>query len=366
MDFDETEDQRDLREMVREFLDRRWSESEVRRQMATERGYSDAIWKQVVDLGLPGVLVPEEHGGLGLGIVEAGIVLEEFGRTLFTTPFLASSVGATSAVLAAGDMERVEALASGAHLATLATVEADGDWRASSVETTATANRDEVRLTGEKHFVVDGLAADEFLVTARDDSGVSLYAVSSSASGVTVSPSETLDQTRKLTRVTLRDVPGERVGSAGDGARIVNESLAFCALALAAEQIGAAQRCLGAAVGYANVREQFGQLIAEFQAVQHRCADILVEIENARSVLLYALGATESRIEGWQDAISVAKVACSDALNYAAAENLHLHGGNGFTWEYPEHLYFRRARSADLLYGSPAFHRALLAESLGL
>jgi alkylation response protein AidB-like acyl-CoA dehydrogenase len=366
MDFDETEDQQDLRAMVREFLERRWTEADVRRQMETGRGYDDATWQQIVELGLTGVLIPDEHGGLGLGIVEASIALEEFGRTLFTTPFLASAVSATSALVAAGDTTRFESLASGETIATLATAEAGGDWRATAIQTAATAAGDGVRIKGEKHFVLDGTAADLFLVTARDEAGISLYAVAADDPGVTVTAVETLDLTRKLARVTLQDAAGELVGASGDGARIATEALALSSLALAAEQLGAAQRCLSAAVEYANVREQFGQPIAQFQAVQHRCADILVEVENARSVLLYALGAADERIEGWELAISVAKVACSDALNYAAAENLHLHGGNGFSWEYPEHLYFRRARSADLLYGSPAFHRALLAESLGL
>ncbi|MCU1578076.1 MAG: acyl-CoA dehydrogenase protein [Rhodoglobus sp.] len=366
MDFDLTEDQNELAKVLRSFLERRAPESEVRKVIDSADGLDADVWAQLGDqLGILGLLVPEEHDGLGLTLVEAGVVLEEMGRRLYASPFLSSSVIAASALAVAGDSELLSAIADGSATVSLATVESGGDWGASAVEARATRQGDGWAVDGQKHYVLDAETADVFLVSARTDSGeVALFAVDAAAAEVRAV--KTLDLTRRLAQVGFAGAPARLVGDAARGADYIGEALAIGWATLAAEQVGAARQCLESAVAYANVREQFGQTIAHFQAVQHRLADILVEIEAAWSAVYFALWAGSERIDGWQEHARLAKVVASDALNFAAAESLHLHGGNGFTWEFPEHLYFRRARSSDLLFGSAAWHRAQLATSLGV
>jgi len=371
MDFDVTEDQSDLRAAVREFLDKRTSEAEVRRVMETEIGHDPAVWAELAaELGLAALIVPEDHDGLGLGPVEVALVMTELGKRLVATPFLSSSVIATTALLASPSGtardELLASLASGERCATLAHLEADGDWSsAAHVEATATTSGDDIRIDGTKQLVLDAGSSDVLLVTARaSDGSVGLYTVERETDGVTVRTETSIDLTRRFATVTFAGAPATPL--AADASGPVDEALALAIVALSAEQLGAAERCLDAAVEYANVREQFGRRIAEFQAVQHRCADILVEVELARTALLTALWAVQEGADDRETALRVAKITCSEALSYAAAENLHLHGGNGFTWEFPEQLYFRRARGSELLFGSPAQHRALLATSLGI
>lgn len=369
MDFDLTGDQDELRQVTRAFLDKKSTEADVRRAIDSAAGYDEAAWQQFAEqVGLTGILVPEDNDGLGLGLTDAGVVLEEMGRRLFASPFLSSSVIAVSALRAAGDPafdEVLGGIAEGSTIATLASVEASGDWSPTAVAATAVPAGDGWALSGEKAYVLDAETADLFLVTATTpDGAVALFAVD--AASAAVEPSETLDLTRSLARVRFDAATARLVGDAASGASYVADALAAGAAALAAEQVGAARQCLDSAVDYANSRVQFGATIGTFQAVQHRLADMLVEIEAAHSAVYYALWAAQEQVEGWQGHARVAKIIASEALSYAAAESLHLHGGNGFTWEFPEHLYFRRARSSELLLGSPTFHRQQLAIALGL
>lgn len=371
MDFDVTDEQAELRAAVREFLDKRTSEAEVRRLMETPLGYDPVAWQGLAaELGLAALLVPEELDGLGFGVVEASLVLTELGRRLVATPFLSSSVIATTALAACPPSEHRDALlgelATGSRTATLATAEADGDWSATaSVSTRAEDDGSGPRLTGAKHFVIDGASADVLLVSAVGADGVTgLYAVERAADGVDVDAQTSIDLTRRIAHVALDGAPG--ILLAADATAALGDAEAMAVVALGAEQLGAAERCLDAAVEYVNVREQFGRRIAEFQAVQHRCADILVEVELARTALLTAQWAVQERTADRARAVHAAAIACSEGLAYAAAENLHLHGGNGFTWEFPEQLYFRRARGTETLFGSPAQHRARLAADLGV
>jgi alkylation response protein AidB-like acyl-CoA dehydrogenase len=372
MDFDFSDEQEDLRQTVRAFLDRRSSEADVRRLAGTESGFDETVWQQFAEqIGLAGLLIPEESGGLGAGMIEVGLALEEMGRDLFTSPFLSSSVVASSALVAAGGDqagEYLEQMAEGELLATLAFVEATGEWAPdAAVATTATPAGGGFTISGEKDYVLDAVSAGLFLVTAAGpDGAVSLFAVPAEGAAITVTAYESLDITRKLARVRFDGAAATLLGMAGEAAEYLREVQAVACIALAAEQLGSAEHCLDSAVAYANTREQFGEKIAQFQAVQHRCADILVEVEAARSAVYFAMWAATERADGWMDDARVAKVVASESLAYAASENLHLHGGNGFTWEFPEQLYFRRARASEQLFGSTALHRDALAAALGV
>jgi alkylation response protein AidB-like acyl-CoA dehydrogenase len=214
--------------------------------------------------------------------------------------------------------------------------------------------------------VLDGHTASLILVAARAGDGIGLFAVEGSASGLTRTPLSTMDQTRKQARLELSGVPARLIGSEGDGWRILGKTLDLAAIALAAEQVGGAQLCLEMAVQYAKDRVQFGRPIGSFQAIKHKCADMLLEVESAKSAAYYAGWAAAEDNDEVPVVASLAKAYCSDAYFHAAAENIQIHGGIGFTWEHDAHLYFKRAKSSELLFGDPAYHRELLAQRIGL
>ncbi|MBA9004764.1 acyl-CoA dehydrogenase family protein [Thermomonospora cellulosilytica] len=359
-----TEEQRELRAVLRRFFADRSPSGEVRRLMATAEGHDPAVWRQMADqLGLQGLAVPEEYGGAGCGLRELVVVLEEMGRALVCAPFLASAVLAAHAVLASGDEEArrdlLPGLADGTVIGTLAHT-ADGD--AGGTAMTAEADR----LTGTVSFVLDGHVAGLILVVARTPRGPSLFAVDGDAPGLTRTLLSTLDQTRRLARLECAGTPARPVGPAGAGARILARTLDVAAVALAAEQLGGAQRVLEMSVEYAKVRHQFGRPIGSFQAVKHKCADMLVEVESARSAVLYAATVADEDPAELPMAAALAQAYASEAFFHAAGENIQIHGGIGFTWEHDAHLYFKRAKSSQLLFGSPALHRERVAKLIGL
>ena len=360
----------ELRATVRRFLSDRSPEAEVRRLMETESGYDPAVWQQLAHLGLTGLLVPEHHGGAGSGCVELQIVCEEMGRALLCAPFLSSAVLATSALVHAGD-EATQArylpgLADGSVIGTLAVTEESGSWRAEDTATRAEADgTGGFILTGEKLFVLDGAVADLLLVLARTDAGPGLFAVAAGAPGLAREPMATLDATRKQARITLAATPAVPVAR-GEDAAALETALDVAAAALAAEQAGGARRVLEMAVEYAKVREQFGRPIGSYQAIKHKCADMLLEVESATSAAYAAGWAVDARSPEVGVLASLAKAYCSEAYYRCAAENIQVHGGIGFTWEHPAHLYFKRATSTQVLLGSPTYHRELLATRLGI
>jgi alkylation response protein AidB-like acyl-CoA dehydrogenase len=371
LNFALSEEQQELRRTVRAFLEQKAPETEVRRLMETDEGYDPAVWRQMAEqLGLQGLAVPEDLGGSGYSFRELAIVLEEMGRALLPSPFFASAVLATTALLHAGDdaaaKELVPELASGARIGTLAVGEGNGRWDAEAIATTARAAGDGWTVSGTKRFVPDGHVADLLLVAARTDAGVSLFAVDAGASGVTRTPLFTMDQTRKLADVELAGAPARLVGAEGQAWPVIEETLRLAAVALAAEQVGGAQRCLEISVQYAQDRIQFGRPIGSFQAVKHKCADMLMRTELARSAAEYAAWCAAQGDADLPVAAAMAKSYCSEAYFDVAAETIQVHGGIGFTWEHPAHLYFKRAKSSELLLGSPAHHRRLLAEELAL
>jgi len=371
MNFAFTEEQEELRSTVRSFLENKSSEEAVREQMETEQGYDEAVWKQMGEqMGLQGLHIPEEYGGSGFGYVELGIVLEEMGRALLCAPFFSSVVLAANTLLQSGDEEAKKAhlpgIASGETIATLAYTEPNGKWDESGIEATATASGDGYTITGTKSFVLDGHTADLIIVAAKTDAGTSLFAVQGDASGLTRTPLSTMDQTRKQAKLDLDSVPATLIGTDGAGWDTLSTVLDLAAVGLAAEQVGGAQCVLDMAVEYAKVRVQFGRPIGSFQAIKHKCADMLLEVESAKSAAYYGLWCASEMNDELPSTASLAKAYCSEAYFHAAAENIQIHGGIGFTWEHPAHLYFKRAKSSELLFGDPTYHREQLAQRIGI
>jgi alkylation response protein AidB-like acyl-CoA dehydrogenase len=361
----------DLRRTVHRFLADKSPEQEVRRLMETETGYDDAVWDQMAaQLGLQALIVPERYGGAGFGYVELALVLEEMGRVLLCAPYFSTVALAVNLLLAVGDEQAstrfLPGIASGKTIATVAAVESSGRWDVDSVGLQAVPVDSEWRLTGEKLYVLDGTLADVVLVVARAPGGVSVFAVERGADGFTSEALSTMDQTRKQARLVFSDTPATIVGAEGQGSVAVPRMLERAAIALAAEQVGGAQRVLDMAVDYAKDRVQFGRPIGSFQAIKHRCADMLVDVESARSTVYHAAQAVDDEHEELPILASLAKACCSDAYFRGAAANIQIHGGIGFTWEHPAHLYLKRAKSSELLFGDADYHRELLADRIGI
>jgi alkylation response protein AidB-like acyl-CoA dehydrogenase len=371
MNFAFTEEQEELRNTMRAFLEAKSSEEAVREQMETEDGYDAAVWSQMAEqMGLQGLHIPEEYGGSGFSYVELGIVLEEMGRALLCAPFFSSVVLAANTLILSGDDDAKKAylpgIASGETIATLAYTEPNGRWDEAAVTMTATADGGSWKLNGEKLYVIDGHSADLIITAARTDAGVSLFAVTGDASGLTRTSLSTMDQTRKQARLEYSDVEGKLIGADGGGWDVLSQVLDLAAVALAAEQVGGSQEVLEAAVQYAKDRVQFGRPIGSFQAIKHKCADMLLEVESAKSAAYYAGWCAAEMNDELPSVASLAKAYCSEAYFHAAAENIQIHGGIGFTWEHPAHLYFKRAKSSELLFGDPTYHREQLAQRIGI
>jgi alkylation response protein AidB-like acyl-CoA dehydrogenase len=341
--FGPTDAQEQLRDRVRGFLAEVSPSSEVRRLMDDDLGYDPGVWAAIGEFGL----LDRE-----LGWVERAIVLEEAGAVLLCAPYLSTITAA--ALLPAGPLPGT---------ATVAVAEASGRWDADSIKTRALpSGPGGWRLEGEKSFVVDGATADVLVVAARraDTGDAALFQVDTGAPGLDRAPLPTVDRTRRQCRVTLAATPAQLLEGT------VEAAVDLCVVALAAEQVGGAQRCLDMAVEHARRRVQFGRPIGSFQAVKHLCADMLLELESARSAAFYAASAAARGHADLPAAASVAKSCCSEAYVRVATDSLHVHGGLGFTWDHDAHLYFKRARSSQLLFGDPRHHRERLARHLNL
>ena len=371
MNFAFSEEQEELRNIVRSFLENKSPEAAVREQMETESGFDDAVWTQMAEqMGLQSLIIPEEYGGSGYSYVELTVVLEEMGRALLCAPYFSTVVLAANTILQAGDdaakKDLLPGIASGETKATLALTEANGRWDEEGIEATATKDGDAWKINGEKMFVLDGHTADLILVAAKTDAGTSLFHLNSDAAGLTREALSTMDQTRKQAKLTFADTPATLIGTDGGGWDVLSTVLDLTAVALAAEQVGGAQLVLEMAVQYAKDRVQFGRPIGSFQAIKHKCADMLLEVESAKSAAYYAAWCAAEMNDELPSVASLAKAYCSEAYFHASAENIQIHGGIGFTWEHPAHLYFKRAKSSELLFGDPTYHRELLAQRIGI
>ncbi|WP_326635269.1 acyl-CoA dehydrogenase [Streptosporangium sp. NBC_01755] len=359
MSFSPDEEAEALRAVVRDFLDKQSPEDEVRRLMETGSGVDPTVWRKAAEeLGLHGIAIPERHGGSGAGPVELGVVFEEMGAALYCGPFFATvGLAATALTEFGGDgaAEYLPGIAAGDTIATLAwpgtgtgggalrALETDGGWTVS----------------GTAGIVIDGAAADLVLAAADTAAGVGLFAVDGTASGLRRTPLTTLDSTRKLAELKFHRVPARLLGRAEGVLRRTGD---LATLYLAAEQLGGAARVLSTSVDYAGTRVQFGRAIGSFQAIKHRCADMLIDVESARSVVYHGLWTAVHDPVNLPAAAALARAIASDAYQRVAAHNVQIHGGIGFTWEHSAHLYLKRAKSSQLLLGPPARHRARLAE----
>jgi alkylation response protein AidB-like acyl-CoA dehydrogenase len=371
MNFAFTEEQEELRKTVRAFLDAKSPESAVREQMETVNGVDPAVWNQMGEqMGLQGLHIPEEFGGSGFTQIELGIVLEEMGRALLCAPFFSTVVLAANTLLQSGDSaakaKYLPSIASGESTATLACTEPSGKWDEAGITMVAKGSGSNWKLSGTKMFVIDGFTANLILVAARTAKGVSLFAVDGNAKGLVRTPLSTMDQTRKQAKLEFTDVAAELIGVEGAAWDVLSTVFDLAAVALAAEQVGGAQKVLEMAVEYAKVRVQFGRPIGSFQAIKHKCADMLLEVESAKSAAYYGMWCASEMNDELPSVASLAKAYCSEAYFHAAAENIQIHGGIGFTWEHPAHLYFKRAKSSELLFGDPTYHRELLAQRIGI
>jgi alkylation response protein AidB-like acyl-CoA dehydrogenase len=371
MNSSSPEDQDQLRRLIRGFLQQKSSSRDVRGLMDADGSCDEAVWAQMAgQLGLQGLTVPEEYGGAGFGPVELGIVLEEMGRVLLVAPYFATVVLAGQTLIASGDDEAkrrwLPGIADGSLTATVALAEESGSWDLEDVAATAGPQGAGWVVNGAKLFVVDGHTADLLLVVARVGNDIGVFAVEGNAPGVTRAKVESLDRTRDLASVVLAEAPAIRVGPARDATAWLSAVTDVALAALAAETIGGAARCLELAVEYAKLREQFGRPIGSFQAIKHKCANLLVEIESGRSAAYHASEAVADPGPDASIAAALAKVYCSQAFTHAAKECIQIHGGIGFTWEHDAHLYLRRAKSSQLLFGTPSRLRSRLASLVGI
>ena len=371
MNFAFTEEQDELRSTIRAFLEAKSSEEAVREQMETDTGFDADVWTQMAEqMGLQGLHIPEEYGGSGFGYVELGIVLEEMGRALLCAPFFSSVVLAANTLLHSGDeaakAAHLPGIAAGQTIATLAYTEPSGKWDEAGITMAASGSGNSYTLSGTKSFVIDGAVADLIIVAARTNAGVSLFSVAGDASGLTRTALSTMDQTRRQARLDFDNTPATLIGTDGAGWDVLSTVLDLAAVSLAAEQVGGAQFVLEMAVQYAKDRVQFGRPIGSFQAIKHKCADMLLEVESAKSAAYYGLWCAAEMNDELPSVASLAKAYCSEAYFHATAENIQIHGGIGFTWEHPAHLYFKRAKSSELLFGDPTYHREQLAQRIGI
>jgi len=367
MNFSFSEDQILLRNSVRAALDEECKPAHVRAMAEDPRGYGEAFWGEMAKLGWLGLPLPEEQGGAGLGLVELALVLEEMGRAAYPGPYFASVVLAGLGLGLAGSAAQKEkwlpAIASGRARGTAALLEDSLDWDPAATTATARPSGAGWTLDGVKRFVPWAHVADVALVPARSPEGLSLFLVDPRAAGVTLTPMVGIDLSNRWSEMRLAGVavPAEALmGPAGGAGRALEALLQRAAVAAAAEMLGAARRCLDMSVGYVKVREQFGQLIGSFQAIRHRCAEMLLEVENSHAAVYYAAWALTAGAEDAAMAASVCKSYVSEAARTVCGDAIQVHGGIGFTWEYDLHLYFKRAKALEPLYGDAAYHRELI------
>ena len=367
LSYQPTEDQKALRDSVRRFLAEH-SPTMHRQLLEGASGLDDDLWRRMTgELGLSSLLIPEAYGGFGASVVELALVLEETGRALAQTPLFSTAAMATPLLLALdGDGLAAELLSRLALGSTAAVAVGVDRTLTPSTAVHAAPGAGGWVLSGEAPFVIDGASADTILVAARANDGIGIFVVESNATGLVRTPMRTFDLTRAQATLEFSSVPARPLGDLDGGASVLVAWLDLVCTLLSSEQIGGAQRCLDDTVTYVQTREQFGQPIGSFQAVKHRCADVYLEIESARTASMHAVRVAASALDQLATVAPIAKASASEAFVFAAAENVHLHGGIGFTWEHDAHLYYRRAQSSAVLFGSPAAHRELLVSRLGL
>jgi alkylation response protein AidB-like acyl-CoA dehydrogenase len=379
MNFGFNEEQELLRSTARKFFDNECTSETVRKLMDSPEGMTPELWKKLAEQGWLGLIVPDEHGGMGLGIVDLVVLMEEMGRAVVPGPFFSTVLLGGLAIFEAGTDAQKKAwlprLASGEARAALAWMEPSADLGARGITLQATAKGGGHSLSGTKLFVQDAHTADVIVVAARtatgktSEEGIALFLVPKGAPGLTVTLLPTMDQTRKLCEVAFKDVavgPEALMGQAGSGwaplARVIDKAT----VGLCAEMCGGAQKVLDMTVEYAKIRQAFGRPIGSYQGVKHKAADMLVDVENSKSITYYAAWAMDEGVAEGPLAVSMAKAYVSDAYRRVSGAGIQLHGGIGFTWEHDLHLYFKRAKGSEFTFGDATWHRERVAQLVSL
>jgi alkylation response protein AidB-like acyl-CoA dehydrogenase len=373
MDFGFSEEQEMLRQSARQFLETECAMTYVRKMMEDDRGYAEDQWKKMAELGWLGLIIPEEFGGSSLNMVDLIVVLEEMGRVVMPGPFYATVIlGATSLILGgtkAQQQQYLPKIADGSLKATLAQVEESGRWDAPGIMMPATKTASGFDLSGTKLFVHDAHNADLLIVPARTsgkgEKGITLFLVDAKAPGVKVTLLKTMDQTRKLCEVNFDKVVVGKdavLGKVGAGWSMLDRVVDRAKVAMCGEMCGGAQKVLEMSVEYAKVREQFGRPIGSFQAIQHKCANMMVQVESSKSATYYAAWAVANDVPEAHLAACMAKAYCSDAYRMVSGEGIQIHGGIGFTWEHDMHIYFKRAKGSEVTFGDATWNRELVAQ----
>lgn len=365
MDFDFSQEQRLLQETARSFFTQECSTKRVRELMATPTSSDDKLWSALTEQGWTGMTLSEEVGGLGFGLVDLCVVAEEMGRACLPGPFFSTYWAAALLENAGTPAQRkplLEAIASGDKKSTVAWLEHGTDWKPESIAMTATTDGDNVRLTGRKVFVTDAASADVILVVVRQGKSWAVAPVPSNAKGIAIRDLVSMDETRKLSDVTLEGVTIKEsqllaVAKADDLQR-AND---IASVVLCAELVGVMQLLMEMSIEYAKSRQQFDKPIGSFQGVQHQCADMLLYTESSRSAAYYAAWALGTRDASASQAAAIAKAYCSEAGRLVGNHACQVHGGIGFTWEHDLHLYYKRTKLAEVLLGPPTFHRERIA-----
>jgi alkylation response protein AidB-like acyl-CoA dehydrogenase len=379
MNFGFSDEQDLLRTTARKFLENECTSTIVRQRMEEPAGTTDEFWAKLAEQGWLGLIYGEEYGGSGLGFVDLTVLMEEMGRAVMPGPFFSTVVLGGLAISEAGTPEQkkewLSRIAAGEAKVALAWTEPNARWDAAGVTATAKPAGGGWVLSGTKLFVLDAHLADVIVVVARTTEGkqaeqsISLFLVPRGTAGLETKLLPTMDQTRKLCEVTLRDVrvPASALLGARDGGWSPLSRVAERAtVALCAEMCGGAQRVLDMTVEYAKIRVAFGKPIGAYQGVKHKAADMLVDVENAKSLTYYAAWAVDENVPEAGLAASMAKAYASDAYRKVAGAGIQLHGGIGFTWEHDLHLYFKRAKFSEFTFGDATYHRERVAQLINL
>jgi alkylation response protein AidB-like acyl-CoA dehydrogenase len=353
MQFGLSDSQQLLRDNARRFFATECPMARVRRLIESDTAHDPDLWSKMAEQGFTGIIFPEEYDGAGLGTVELILLMEEAGRALLPGPFFSTVVlagGVWGAIGSAEQKKRYLApICRGEQCSTVAILESSANWGLSSAQISAVNGK----LNGEKLFVPDAAVADSLIVVARNG----VFAVDADAPGIHIEPMLTMDLTRKLYSVRFENTPAEKLGDPAGFEKPLDVSTA----ALAAEMVGGMQRTLDITVEYAKTRKQFGKPIGIFQAVQHQCADMYLETESSRSAAYYAAWTLEENAPDAALAVSIAKMYASDASRAVGNRGIQVHGGMGFTWENDLHLYYRRAKASETMFGDATFHRERIA-----
>ena len=367
MDFDLSKPQKLLKDSARAFLARECKASRVRELMDNDTAHDEQLWQAMAEQGWTGLVIPEEHGGLGLGLVEMAAVAEEMGRACLPGAFLSNFTAAALIERAGSAAQRakyLEPIAAGELKATVALLEEGANWNPGAVKLKAVREDRKFLLKGKKLFVPDSGVADLLVCVARDGDSLALLPIECGADGLSIKAMPSMDETRKLSEVVFDGVSvaeADALGADGDAGGALRGALEVATVILCAEMVGGMQWVLDTTVEYAKTRQQFGRTIGSFQAVQHQCADMLLMTESARSAAYYAAWALTEGDPAASGAVSIAKAYCSDAYREVANRGVQVHGGIGFTWEHDLQLYYKRSKSSETLFGDATFHRERIA-----